>query len=163
MTTIEVSTQLGNCEPFVRIEDATEMVRNSHGRPGAIVIAFDGVEFIGPELFDQIDDFWPSFLEGIDALRHAGAGRSRWVDQAIQVDYSSFEASSGETFVHMRLVIGGAPVEGREAYGELRSYCQAVGDAAILFFEKATLLEPSRFPPEVYYMDMIERWRAEDA
>ena len=160
---IEVSTQLGTEPPFVRIEDATEMVRNSYGRPGAIVIAIDGVEFIGPDLFDEIDTFWPSFLEGVDELRKAGSGRAEWTDQSIQVDYSSLDTSSGDTFVHMRLVIGNVPVDGREAHAELGAYCQAVGDAALFFFEKATLLEPDRFPPETYYKEMVERWRNEDA
>ena len=162
MSSIEVSTQLGTKPPFIRIEDATGMVRNSYGRPGAIVIAIDDVEFIGPDLFDEIDTFWPSFLEGVDDLRKTGSGSSEWTDQAIQVDYSSFEASGGVVQVHMRLVIGRVAVEGREAYAELSAYCKAVGDAALFFFEKATLLEPDRFPPETYYKEMVERWRAED-
>ena len=165
MSSIEVSTVLGTGKsfPFVRIEDATDMVRQaSTSRPGAIVISVDGVEFAGPDLFDEIDDFWLSFLEGVDEVRNTGSGSSYWTDQAIQIDYSSFETSTGQTYVHMRLVIGRVPVEGREAYVELTTYTKAVGDAAMLFFDKANQLEPERFQREPYYEALIARWRDED-
>ena len=165
MSEIEVSTHLGTGQklPFVRIEDATEMVKQaSTSRPGAIVITIDGVEFIGPDLFDEIDTFWPLFIDGVDELRRTGSGTSYWADQAIQVDYSSFEASSNETYVHMRLVIRREPVEGREAYTSLTAFSQAVGDAAMLFYEKANLLDPERFPRDSHYEGKIARWRTED-
>ena len=137
--------------------------QGSVSRPGAIVITVDGVEFIGPDLFDEIDTFWLMFIDGVDAARRTGSGTSYWADQAIQVDYSSFETSGGETYVHMRLLIDNAPVEGREAYASLKTFTRAVGDAGMLFFEKANLLEPDRFPRNNHYEGKIERWRAEDA
>lgn len=166
MNPVRVSTVLGTGQsiPFVRIEDADVMAKQAEtSRPGAIVISVDGVEFMGPDLFDEIDTFWFTFIEGVERVRKTGSGSSLWSAQNIRVDYSAFDRAAGERFLHMRLVVGDDPVEGREAYAPLKDFSSAVADAATLFFEKAHLLDPDRFRKNSYYQDMIDRWRAEDA
>ena len=157
--TVRVSTLLGN-GPFVRSEDATEMPTDGTSRPGAIVIEVDGEEFIGTDLFDEINDFWPLFLNGVEDLRANGTGESSWADQWIWVEYAGFETED-QVSVEMLLVVDDVPVQ--EAEVDLVEFCRAVGDAALVFFDKAETLDPEHFNGYDAYREMIERWRAEDA
>ena len=159
LMSISISTVVG-AGPFIPIEDATEMPRRgTMGRPGAIVIKVDGEEFAGPELWDEIDTFWPLFLNGVRDVSETGSGTSQWPDQWIKVIYSSFD-SAGETYVHMRLEW--EPEEPLEAYVKLADLQKAAGDAALVFFDIAERLEPKRFKGNEGYREIIAEWQSQD-
>ena len=157
LMSISICTLVGS-GPFVPIEDATEMPREGMGRPGTIVINVDGEEFVGAELWDEIDTFWPSILDGVRDVSNTGSGSSHWPSQWIKLIYSSFD-SAEETYVHMRLEWD--PEQRREAYVKLADLQKAVGDAALAFFDIAERLDPKRFKRREYYRELIAEWQSQ--
>ena len=154
---VSISTVVGS-GPFVPIEDATEMRR---GDDGAIVIEAYGKEFVGPELWDEIDQLWLFFLQGINDVSHTGSSEWVWPCQYIKLVCSSFDAS-GETYVEMRLDLD--PETPRKVKVKLAELRKAAGDAALIYFDVAERLDPGRRQKYRYdaYKELIAEWQSQD-
>lgn len=52
--------------------------------PGAISLTVDGVELLGPELWDDVNWLWPFVILALDECRRSGAGQRYFPDQPIE-------------------------------------------------------------------------------
>lgn len=132
MSFIEIRTFFKINDAFVPIETFTEELPDTDYVDGAISCTIDGKQLFTLREWDLVDQLWCYIIEGLENAVVRGSWEACFPDQPLKL---RFESTSGS---RMSISVGDKIIT-----GDLQLIAQAMGKAAIEFFEKMRALNPA--------------------
>lgn len=133
---VEVKTFLKDANGgFVQVETCRTPPSDSDYIEGAIRLSVDGLEVIGTEEWDYVDQLWCYLAEMVKKMQSSGYAETYFPDQPIKL---SFRAAGSRV-----LVIAKIGEEVKTASASSMEFLDAVKAAGVIFFRKMSELVPA--------------------
>jgi hypothetical protein len=133
---VEIETFLKVADDgFVQVEACRTPPPDLDYIEGAIRLSVDGLEIIGTEEWDYVDQLWCYIAEMVTKMQSSGYAETYFPDQPIKL---SFRATGSRVLVAAR--IGKATRTGNASSAD---FLKAVKAAGMIFFRKMSELAPA--------------------
>jgi hypothetical protein len=120
---------------FVQVEDCRTPPPDLDYIEGAIRLSVDGLEIIGIEEWDYVDQLWCYIAEMVTRLRSSGYAETRFPDQPIKL---VFQAAGARVLVTAKI-----GKEVKKASASSVDLFDALKAAGMIFFNKMSELAPA--------------------
>lgn len=133
---VEIETFLKASDgSFVQVEACRTAPPDLDYIEGAIRLSVDGLEIIGIEEWDYVDQLWCYFAEMVARLRSSGYAETHFPDQPIKV---TFQAAGSRVLVTAKI-----GKEVKKASASSVDLFDALRAAGLIFFDKMSELVPA--------------------
>ncbi|MFC9430774.1 hypothetical protein [Streptomyces sp. NPDC056987] len=133
---VEIETFLKGADGgFVQVEACRTSPPNFDYIEGAIRLSVDGLEIIGTEEWDYVDQLWCYIAEMVTKMQSSGYAETYFPDQPIKL---SFRAAASRVLVTAKI-----GEETKTANASSADFLEAVKAAGMIFFRKMSELVPA--------------------
>ncbi|MGW9434288.1 hypothetical protein ACWHA1_41060 [Streptomyces decoyicus] len=133
---VEIETFLRGADGgFVQVESCHTSPPDLDYIEGAIRLSVDGLEIIGTEEWDYVDQLWCYIAEMVTKMQSSGYAETYFPDQSIKL---SFRAIGSRALVAVKI-----GEEKRAANVSSADFLEAVRAAGMTFFRKMSELAPA--------------------
>jgi hypothetical protein len=151
---VEISTVLGRPDRgYTPIED----VKRYDGEPeyveGALCIDVDGVPFLAPADWDDVNWLWPFVVKAAQDCEATGHGETLFPDQPLKFSIDKLGKSG-----RVRLSLSAKNVS-RTAVADASEFYAALAEAGLHFFEHLERLAPGAADSDREQIAALRRWR----
>jgi hypothetical protein len=150
---VEIRTVLGRPNTgFTPIED----VERYQGEPayveGALCIDVDGVPFLAPADWDDVNWLWPFVVKAAQDCEATGHGETMFPDQPVKFSIDRLGRSG-----RVRLSLSAEGLS-RTAVAGASEFYDALAEAGLHFFEHLERLVPGEADTDQEQIDALRRW-----
>jgi hypothetical protein len=150
---VEIRTVLGRPNTgFTPIEDVERYDGEPEYVEGALCIDVDGVAFLAPADWDDVNWLWPFVVKAAQDCEATGHGETMFPDQPLKLSIDRLRESG-----RVRLSLSAKNVS-RTAVAAASECYAALAEAGLHFFEHLERLAPGEADVDRERIDALRRW-----